>query len=61
MEHTIDGRRCEAKVALPKVCSSCWRPRSSQPYTEQGTAADLGLFGALSAAAGPQQQQHTEQ
>lgn len=20
-EHTIDGRRCEAKVALPKVCS----------------------------------------
>lgn len=20
MEHTIDGRRCEAKVALPKVC-----------------------------------------
>lgn len=20
VEHTIDGRRCEAKVALPKVC-----------------------------------------
>lgn len=22
VDHTIDGRRCEAKVALPKVCSS---------------------------------------
>jgi RNA recognition motif-containing protein len=22
-EHTIDGRRCEAKVALPKVCTLC--------------------------------------
>lgn len=28
MEHTIDGRRCEAKVALPKVRSSIWRHSS---------------------------------
>ena len=23
VEHTIDGRRCEAKIALPKVCWWC--------------------------------------
>ena len=24
MEHSIDGRRCEAKIALPKVCACCF-------------------------------------
>jgi RNA-binding protein Musashi len=28
MEHTIDGRRCEAKVALPKVRASAQQCRS---------------------------------
>lgn len=38
MEHTIDGRRCEAKVALPKVRSSRWQHSSHT----QGRAADSG-------------------